>query len=245
MITLDLPIIFFGIPLHFLTEVLALTIGFWFFMYLRKGVKDTISFENRIIIITAAAVGAIIGARLLAALENPALFFDPPSLVYYISGKTIVGGLLGGWIAIEFIKKKVKVTKSSGDLFTFPIIAGIIIGRIGCFFTGVIDRTVGVASDLPWAMMQGDEVLRHPTSLYEILFLLIIWITLYTIKKRVHLKDGVLFLFMMGSYLLFRFLVEFIKPTNAILFGLSSIQIVSLIGVFVCLTWIWRKYHAK
>ncbi|HDN27679.1 MAG TPA: hypothetical protein ENG03_11405 [Thioploca sp.] len=66
-------------------------------------------------------------------------FLEPPneiialseqSVIYFFASKTIVGGLLGGILGVEIAKKLVGIMHSSGDLFCFPIILGIMIGRI-------------------------------------------------------------------------------------------------------------------
>ncbi len=51
-------------------------------------------------------------------------------MIYFFASKTIVGGLLGGILGVEIAKKLVGIKHSSGDLFCFPIILGIMIGRI-------------------------------------------------------------------------------------------------------------------
>ena len=82
-----------------------------------------------------------------------------------------VGGLIGGLIAVEWTKRWLRVTIPTGDLLVVPLVAGIAIGRIGCFLTGLADRTYGLATGLPWGVDFGDGVLRHPTQIYEIVFL--------------------------------------------------------------------------
>jgi phosphatidylglycerol---prolipoprotein diacylglyceryl transferase len=45
--------------------------------------------------------------------------------------------------------------------------AAIAVGRLGCFFSGIEDRTYGTPTDLPWGYDFGDGILRHPVELYE------------------------------------------------------------------------------
>ena len=150
---------------------------------------------------------------------------------YFYSNKTIVGGLLGGLIGVELIKKMIKEKTASGDLFTYPIILALIIGRIGCFSMGIYEETYGLPTTLPWAMYLGDDKLRHPVCLYEILFLLLLWITLVRIEKKYTLKNGALFKIFMIAYCFFRFMLDFIKPHYTFSIGLSTIQIVTLLGL--------------
>jgi prolipoprotein diacylglyceryltransferase len=146
----------FSISAHFVFETLAFIIGFRYFLYLRKKVEDPISEGNRIWILIAAAAGALIFSRLLGSLESPQAWFssDHPLLHFYAS-KTIVGGLLGGLLCVEVTKYYLGVRTSSGDLFTYPLILAMMIGRIGCFSSGVYEPTYGVQSTLPWALDLG------------------------------------------------------------------------------------------
>src|SRR5260221_11390397 len=86
-----------------------------------------------------------------------------------MSGKTIVGALIGGLIAVELAKHILGIKQRTGDLFAVPLCLGIAIGRIGCFLTGLEDHTSGVATSLPWGVNFGDvatpEVDRKSTRL--------------------------------------------------------------------------------
>jgi hypothetical protein len=96
-----------------------------------------------------------------------------------MGGKTIVGALIFGLISVELIKRYIGVRQSTGDLYAIPLALGIAIGRIGCFLTGLSDNTYGTPTNLPWAINFGDNILRHPTQLYEIIFLLLLIPCLY------------------------------------------------------------------
>lgn len=123
--------------------------------------------------IAAAVAGAALGSKVLFWLEDPQLTWqnlhDP---VYLMGGKTIVGALVLGLISVELIKRYIGLRESTGDLYAIPLALGIAIGRIGCFLTGLSDNTYGTPTSLPWAVDFGDSIPRHPTQLYEIIFLL-------------------------------------------------------------------------
>lgn len=148
-----------------------------------------------------------------------------------MGNKTIVGGMLGGLIGVEIIKKKIGVTVSSGDLMVYPLILAMIIGRTGCFLTGLGDGTYGIATHLPWGIDFGDGIRRHPTNLYEIIFWIILWITLKITERKFMFTDGSKFKIFLASYLVFRLLVEFIKPDYFFNFGLSVIQLACIAGI--------------
>jgi prolipoprotein diacylglyceryltransferase len=225
---LDIP---FGngyISIHFLFDLLAYTVFFQFYLYLRRTQGDFLPFRTRMLLFTGGAGGALIGSRLLAALESPSLFLDPPSLLYYVIGQTVVGGLIGGIVGVEFTKVLLGEKRSTGDLLVFPLITSIALGRIGCLLTGVSDHTVGLPSSLPWAFDQGDGLPRHPTSLYEIIFLSLLGFLLYRLSIRYTFPRGALFKLFAVSYFGFRFFSEFIKPGESLFLSLTAIQLVCI-----------------
>jgi prolipoprotein diacylglyceryltransferase len=156
-----------------------------------------------------------------------------------MGGKTIIGGLIGGWIAVELMKKYVGISEKTGDLLAVPLAVGIAIGRIGCFLTGLSDRTYGGPTSLPWGVDFGDGIRRHPTQLYEALFLVGLAIVLYTLLPvrdaacRVStreflgrpLRSGDAFKLFMVAYLGFRVVLDFWKPSDpAIFLGMGMLQ---------------------
>ena len=230
------------LPVHLLCEVLAYTLGYRLYTHLRAGYPDRISSAHRQWIFVGAAAGALLGSRLLGLLEHPGLLLHPPGgWLYYFTNKTIVGGFLGGLIGVEITKKRLGVTASSGDLMVFPILLGLSIGRLGCFFSGLEDGTYGTATRLPWGINFGDGVRRHPTNLYEILFLAALGLLLWGLERRGRLADGRRFQLFLSGYLLFRLVVECIKPTAALPgLGLTAIQwaCVAGLGYYV---WGWMQ----
>jgi phosphatidylglycerol:prolipoprotein diacylglycerol transferase len=218
------------VPVHFICETLAYFIGYRYYVCLRKHTSDLITSNNRLIIFIGAAAGAFLGSHLVGIFENPSLL-SQLNLIYFMGNKTIVGGILGGLIGVELVKKKLGVTVSSGDLMVYPLILAMVIGRTGCFLAGLEDGTYGIPSNLSWAIDFGDGIHRHPTNLYEILFWLMLWLALVTYEKYEKFSDGSRFKLFMVSYLLFRFLVEFIKPDYFFSFGLSVIQLVCIAGL--------------
>ena len=232
-----------GFPFHLIFDALAYFLGFWIFTReQQKG--DSLPLKNRQLVILGAIGGAYIGSTLLGALEHFSLFLRPPSPLYYLSSKTIVGGLLGGLLGVECIKLFIGEKRSSGDAFVFPLILGMCVGRIGCFLSGVSDMTAGLPSSLPWAIEQGDGVPRHPTSLYEILFLLLLGLLLTLLKDALRPGSGMLFKYFLFSYCLFRLFIDFLKPREPVFLGLSFIQLACSLGILNYLVWHGRQMFA-
>jgi prolipoprotein diacylglyceryltransferase len=218
-----------------------LFIGFRYYLYLKKKKGDLINSSNRLSIIIGATLGAFLGSRLIGGLENPTALLQSKNIFgYFYGNKTIVGGLLGGLFGVELIKRLIKEKKPSGDLFTYPIILALIIGRIGCFSMGVHEETYGLPASLPWGINLGDNIPRHPVCLYEIIFLVIIWRLIVYAERKYFLQNGAQFKIFMINYLAFRFFLDYIKPHYTFSLGLSTIQIVCLAGLIYYYSYILR-----
>ena len=238
----------FGITIniHLILEYLAFFIAFRYYVVLRRKSKDHITSGNRLSIILGAALGALIGSRFIGFLENPLIDISQGNLIQLLNTKTIMGGLFGGLLGVEAAKKIIGEKTSSGDLFVFPIVLGIFIGRIGCFLSGINEFTYGNETTSIFGMDLGDGLLRHPTSLYELVFLVLLFFGLKQLQKNSYLKNGDLFKIFMLLYFGFRFFIEFLKPNIFYLFGLSTIQLLCVICYIYYSKFIYQKLkHAN
>ncbi|HEV3141144.1 MAG TPA: prolipoprotein diacylglyceryl transferase family protein [Vicinamibacterales bacterium] len=209
---------------HVVFELLAYAIGFQTYLWLRRRRGDPIGAETRWWIVIVAALGGLLGSQLLAGLESPAVvatYWRQPLVLF--SGKTIVGGLIGGTIAVEWTKRALGVATRTGDLFAVPLAIGIAVGRIGCFLTGLADQTYGTPTAFWTAIDFGDGIPRHPTQLYEIAFLLMLAAALTALRGRLP-RTGDEFRAFMVAYFAFRLAVDGLKPDPVFVAGLSSIQ---------------------
>ena len=222
---------------HPVMEVLAYSGGFQVYLLLRRRnafPHAKVPLEQNAWVFVGCIFGALAGSKLLALAESIhhywALRGTPLAM---LGGKTIVGGLLGGWAGVEIAKRRLGIMHSTGDAFTFPLMLGIAVGRVGCFLTGLSDHTYGTPTNLPWAINFGDGP-RHPTQLYEIAFLILLAVALL-IRARSPYPNGQLFRLFMLGYLLWRFAVEFLKPRETIVGPLSAIQLASFGGAAAAL----------
>jgi phosphatidylglycerol---prolipoprotein diacylglyceryl transferase len=199
---------------------------------LRRFRQNPVAQENRGVVIAGGIIGGILGAKILAIFQHLDMLWTGAASwpMLLIGGKTIVGALLGATFGVEITKKLRKIDTATGDVFAYPLIIGIAIGRIGCFLTGLTDQTYGTPTNLPWAVDFGDHILRHPTQLYEIVFLLGLLLYLQYRQKK-PMEQGDLFRFFMICYLGFRWAIDFIKPDFHPLLGMSAIQIACLLGL--------------
>ena len=224
---------------HLFFETLSYFIGFRVYLALRRRAGDTVIVPYRWATLSCAAAGAALGARVLAWLANPDATYDLASVL--LGGKTIIGGLVGGLIAVELVKLAMGIRRSTGDLYAPALAVAIAIGRIGCLLTGVADDTSGTPTSLPWGMDLGDGVPRHPTQIYEIVALAAMVVPLWRLARRTMavaaatgvdaapsrvtvLREGDAFKAFMIAYLGVRLLVDFVKPYPAVFLGLGVLQ---------------------
>lgn len=216
--------------LHGIMETAGIFCGFRYYLYLKKKSGDPIPDQNRIWILIAAMFGVVLGSRILGAAENiPAWLAAPDRLAYFWGNKTMVGGFIGGLFAVEGVKKIIGERGASGDLFVYPLLLAMILGRIGCFSAGVYEEVYGIPTALPWGLDLGDGLSRHPATLYEILFIILLWWFLKQVEQKKPLAQGALFKLLLIFYFSFRFLLDFLKPGWRYFAGLGTIQIACLL----------------
>jgi phosphatidylglycerol---prolipoprotein diacylglyceryl transferase len=219
---------------HTLLEMAAYTVGaqLYFRERRRLALPALADGDRNLWIIVAAALGAAFGAKIAFWAEDPGVaFLHFPDWRQLLAGKSIVGGLLGGLVGVETCKRLLGRRDSTGDAFVLPLAAGMVIGRIGCFAAGLADHTYGDPSALPWAVDFGDGIPRHPTQIYEIVFL-VAW-TALLLRRRAGLgAAGDAFKLYLAGYLAFRLVIDTIKPVpHAYWLGLSGIQWLCVIGL--------------
>jgi prolipoprotein diacylglyceryltransferase len=212
-----------SVSAHSVLELAAYALGFQLYRRQRRALADPLPDLTRWRLLAAAALGALLGARLLAWAADPASFAALPWWQRPLAGKTIVGGLLGGTLAVELAKRQLGVSPRTGDVYALPLAVAILIGRLGCFLQGVSDHTAGTPSDLPWALDQGDGIPRHPAALYEALGCALLAVWLWRQQRRGAFERGDLYRAFLLGYCVLRFSLEAIKPYPRVL-GLTAYQ---------------------
>ena len=170
-------------------------------------------------------------------MRDPAAGFSWVRLL--TSGKSTIGAILGGWAGIEFVKHRLQLRTQTGEFFVYPLAVGTAIARLGCFVTGLDDQTHGVATGLPWGVDYGDGVSRHPTQLYEAIYVIVLAVALHRHAARGPDEPATLFRKYLVGYLVFRLLVEFLKPRELLALHLSVTQIVCALA----LIWLVGRYR--
>jgi prolipoprotein diacylglyceryltransferase len=195
-----------------------------------------------------AILGGALGARLITSWEHvevyAALADRPFTEVIEQSGKSILGALAGGYLAIALLKRWFGYTRSTGDAYLLAIPVATAIGRVGCFLS---ELPLGTPTSLPWgvtvsaeaaaafARCPGCNVAMHPSMLYEIAFNLVAVAVILCYRNRVPIHGDGLKLYLLAAGV-FRFLVEFVRGNEPQALGLTGpqwvlIPLVSLLGI--------------
>lgn len=229
------PVLILGLHPHQVFDVLSLLVGtqlFWWQVRRQRASAPALPQEDKWTVAAGCFLGGVLGAKLIVLLEDPATTAthatDP---AFWITGKSIVGGLLGGLVGVELAKRTAGLTRSTGDLFVIPLLVGLAVGRIGCFLSGLQDDAYGIPTSLPWGVDFGDGP-RHPTQLYEIAFsLALLAFILHARRADLPRAEGDLFRLFMVSYLAFRFVEEFVRVSPRPYLGLTIYQLACAAGL--------------
>jgi phosphatidylglycerol:prolipoprotein diacylglycerol transferase len=186
----------------------------------------------RATLLTAGVVGGGLGAWVSFLAEDPVATWarraDPSWL---LSGRSVLGALLGAWGAVEVAKRRLGVAAATGDAYVRGLGYGLAVGRLGCFFSGVTDGTHGLPTGVPWGMDLGDGVPRHPTALYDAAVAAGLAAAVGRLRWR---ADGQAFLAWLGGYLAWRLGVEAWKPGTPVLGPFTGLQLQALAGLVAC-----------
>ena len=192
--------------------------------------------------------GAFIGAMVLARL--PFVLLDTDGMrdgsAFFISGKAILFGLVGGYFGVELVKWRLGIHVKTGDSFAVPVADSIAVGRLSCLAGGCC---YGTPTTVPWALIfpAVDRVPRHPTQLYEFMFHLTAAIVLTSLQKRGWFRNQLIKLYFI-SYCVYRFLSEYVRPEARDVFGLTAFQWMAAV-LLLLFAWLWwrdaRLDHGK
>lgn len=168
-------------------------------------------------VMAAGLIGGLAGANLMQLLATG------------LPGKTIEGGIIGGWLAVVWMKRRLGITRPTGDLFALAIPAGEAIGRIGCFVGGCC---FGKATAFAIAV-HDHGAWRHPAQLYLSLAAALSFAILAVVERRRILPENGLFYLGGILFCLDRFAIEFVRTSPSAALGLTLAQWAASIGAIL------------
>lgn len=226
----------FDRPLYALLMLASLLAGGW--LLRRRQQRLALDRRQKLAIGLGAFCGAMIGSKLPFWIAQ----FEPGQsfTVWLAHGKTIMGGIVGGYLGVELAKWSLDIRIKTGDSFAAPVALAVTLGRCACFQGGCC---YGAPTSLPWGVVFPSAVddptaHRHPTQLYEAAFhgaalLVLLWLDRRKLLQGQQLKAYLL------AYLGYRFTSEYLRPETRLAAGLTAYQwaALALAPVFIGL-WI-------
>jgi phosphatidylglycerol:prolipoprotein diacylglycerol transferase len=202
---------------HFALELFAYFVGAQIYWRMARAQAARQKWQERFFLLAGAVGGAALGSKGLHVLEHLPALMQTDDLKLWVSGKSVVGGFIGGTLGVEMAKRAIGWSGSTGDAWVPALAVGLLIGRVGCQLSGTWDHTYGVPTALPWAWDYGDGISRHPTALYEIILVALLLPSVW-ILPALRLHPGARFAAFLVGYCTIRFGLEFLKPP----FGVSA-----------------------
>jgi len=217
----------------------------WMVWQIRRGAD--ISYDSLLTVALIAIPSGIIISRLLHIIDLWGFYMANPGLLLGFGGLTIWGAILGAtlgiWIYSRFSDFKFGYFM---DLITPGILLAQVIGRVGCTINGCC---YGKASSLPWAVVYTNPdsyaplgIAVHPTQIYEIIFLLIVFGVLFWLRKRFQ-PEGSLFLIYLSLYSMWRLGLGFLRDGTDFLFGLHQAQVIGIIVLLIVIPILVLRTH--
>ncbi len=213
----------------------------------RRGISD----DDVYPLLTRAAIGAIIGAR-LAYVVNHASEFDSPLEVLQIweGGISLLGGMFGAiLLAMPGMRQRHLSFWKLMDAAAPGMALGVVVGRIGdliiadhlgkttSFFLGYRCPPLGVETGSPCAptdlASRTPGAIVHQTALYDMILAAILLLVLIRLRRKVHF-DGFLILVFGLGYGMNRVIEDFLREDTRRL-GLTASQWTSITTICLCL----------
>ena len=174
--------------------------------------KRRLATQGMMAVMGAGLIGGLVSANVIQILTGS-------------PGKTVLGAIAGGYLVVTLYKRKLGITRPTGDMFAVAICAGEAVGRWGCFFGGCC---YGKACSVGWAVWQHDAW-RHPAQLYLSAACLVILGILLLYMRR-NPPENAIFYLQGALYCIARFVVEFYREGSVLAVGLTLAQWACLAG---------------
>jgi prolipoprotein diacylglyceryltransferase len=145
------------------------------------------------------------------------------------AGRSILGALAGAILSVELYKLARGIRGSTGLIFVPAFATSVVVGRWGCFLSGLADHTHGTPTDLAWGHDFGDGIARHPVQLYESLAMAVFlagFLAAIGRRNPFVMRNG--FYLLAGWYALQRFAWEGLKPYAPVLGPLNLFHLAAL-----------------
>ena len=208
-----------GAYLWLMVAGILISAGVW----MRRSRND----PDLLVVYLGALGGAFIGAKLAYLFaEAWGDWGRPDRWLRLATGKSIIGGLLGGYAGVDGMKRLVGYRKSTGDAFAPLIPVSILLGRVGCLLHGCCLGSV-VPATFPLGLPDRLGTVRWPAVPVEMAFqgFLLILLLVWSHTGR---YAGRRFFIYLTAYGGFRLVHEGLRDTPKWVLGIGGYQVLSL-----------------
>ena len=201
------------------------------FLWSRLARRD----DRLLVVYIAALVGAFLGAKVVWFLSDGWRAFGAPDMwLQLATGKTILGGLLGGYAGVEVAKKLVNYRGVTGDWFALIAPIAITLGRIGCLLHGCCQGRI--CQPAWFTITDSTGVARWPSVPAEIAFNLTM-LGMFVVLRHYRKLTGQHFHLYLIGYGVFRFWHEFLRNEHRLIgpftgyhFAALAVFLLGLVG---------------
>lgn len=228
-----------------------------------EGHRNRIHWVSWLLVLAMSRLFFIVGTKVISYSLADWMYFLNQFVLVPTNDKVILGGFIFGlgafWIGIKIFRLPV----GSFDTLAIAVPLSIFVQRIGCFILGCC---FGTPTQVPWGVRYSFGSLPHihqfqqgiiqantnatfaihPFQLYEALNGLLVAILVLIFRKKIK-TPGNTFLFSIGTWALFRSMIEFFRDPFAhamggeILFGMKVMQwMLLLTGIVSIAIFYWR-----
>lgn len=220
--------------------LLAVHLGWWCWQkyqaphtdtHIEKKALENFVFSTFLVGVISARIGLFVFYYPETLINDPLQFFK-----VWQGGMSIHGGLIGAtlWGLWQGRKLGWPLLRVA-DTFMLPLALGLFLGRLANFVNGEL---YGRVTDQTWGVVfpHVDNLLRHPSQLYEASKNLFLAGLIYTLIRRGGFeKPGLMTVIMIGGYGVFRFMIEFVREPSGYIGWFTTGQALCLAMIAVAI----------
>lgn len=235
----------FPLKFYSITMFLAILSGSILSCFIAKKYYKEINIEKFLDMLPIVVISAILGARLYYVILDWGYYSNNLTEIFAIwnGGLSIHGGIIGGFLSgYLYIKKHSLNLWKYADIFTYGLVLGQIIGRLGNFFNiEAFGKPCSFSEILClYVPLEKRPVgythfeFFHPTFLYEMTWnTFVLLVLFFGIRKFTKNIDGLIFFSYLILYSLGRFFIEGLRLDSILTFG--NFHIAQLVCVLIIL----------
>ncbi len=212
--------------------LVGILLSAWIWGRLTKGKRDA----RLTWIYFISLFSALLGAKVSFLLAE-GWFYRHDSMAL-LSGRSITGGLLFGYLGVEIGKKLLGYSRATGDLFALIVPLSLALGRIGCLISGCC---LGIFWEKRWwTILDEAGRSRWPAPIVELLFNLVFFIGAATARKRGWHRGNLFHLYLI-AYGVFRFSHEFLRDNKIVFWRLTGYHFFAVVLVGFGVVRYWQR----